>query len=185
MRYTDNLESPRLITRFLTEADATAWEEYCADPIATQFTSGLGLSSDMSTNEKAAYWIGFALKRYATNRLGLQALISKKTGELIGQCGLLVQEANGRQEIEIGYHLVRRHWGKGYASEAAQLFRDYGFTHGFADSLVSLIHPENDNSKRVAMRNGMKLDDAEANFRDKSTNLYRITRSEWELLKVS
>ncbi len=132
----------------------------------------------------AAYVIDVTIKRYADNRLGLQALIDKQTGAFIGQCGILIQEVNGINEIEVGYHLLRKHWGKGYASEAAQMFRDYGFENKVADSLISIIHPLNFPSKNVALRNGMRMVARGIGFIGKQYDLFRITRKfEWEELK--
>jgi RimJ/RimL family protein N-acetyltransferase len=179
MTYTDHLETQRLITRFITQGDVTAWMEYCNDSVATSFTS---FPHKNTPSEMAQYWIDLCLKRYSENRLGLQALIDKETGAFIGQCGLLRQEVNGRSEIEVGYHLIRRHWGKGYATEAAQMFRDYGFENNVADSLVSIIHPQNVQSKAVALRNGMKLVETNAIFRGGEYNLFRITREEWSAI---
>ena len=180
MPYTDGLESPRLTTRFLTIADVAAWIEYCSDPIATRFTA----IPDKTPEEMAQFLFEVALKRYQDNRLGAQALILKEGGEFIGKCGLFLQEdVNGVTEIEIGYHLLRRHWGKGYATEAAKMFRDYGFKNNFADSIVSIIHPENQLSKNVALRTGMRLVDTDAKFRGNKYHLFRITREEWQILK--
>ena len=131
----------------------------------------------------AQYWIDLCLKRYEENRLGLQALLDKETGAFIGQCGLLKQEVNGKPEIEVGYHLIGRYWGMGYATEAAQMFRDYGFENSATESLVSIIHPLNEQSKKVAMRNGMKLVDTRTIFREQEYHLYRITREEWESIR--
>lgn len=182
MRYTDKLETPRLITRFLTADDVSAWVEYCSDHIATKYT----LVRDKTPREMAEWFIHYALERYAQNRLGLQALIAKDTNEFIGMCGLLVQEPGGKTEIEVGYHLLRRFWGKGYATEAAQMFRDYGFEHGDMDSIISIIHPLNGPSQAVAMRNGMRLTETEVEFKGNTYDIYRITRAEWrEIIKVS
>ena len=108
MIYKDHLKTPRIITRFLTQDDVTAWMEYCNDPIATTFTS---FPHKKTPSEMAQYWIDLCLKRYNENRLGLQALLDKESEAFIGQCGLLLQEVNGRSEIEVGYHLIRRFWG--------------------------------------------------------------------------
>jgi len=179
MLYKDNLETPRLITRFVTQDDVAAWLEYCSDPVATEFT---GLS-DETPEQMAQDVIDITQIRYEEGRLGLQALISKETGEMIGKCGLLIQhEVNGNTELEIGYHLIRRYWGKGYATEAAQMFRDYAFENDMADSVVSIIDPLNIASQKVALRNGMKLVDKEATFRDNIYYLYRITKEEWMAL---
>lgn len=179
MHYTDNLQSPRLTTRFVTQDDVLVWVEYCKDPIATKFTAIPGKSPE----ELSQYFIDRTMQRYAEGRGGLQALISKDTGEFVGQCGLLVQDVNGVSEIEIGYHLLPRFWGKGYATEAAQLFRDYGFENNVATSLISIIDPGNSASKKVATRNGMALVVKNMLFHDIEHNIFRITRREWEALK--
>ena len=60
------------------------------------------------------------------------------------------------------------------------MFRDYGFENSVAESLISIIHPLNEPSQKVALRNGMRLVDSRAIFREKEYYLYRITRKEWE-----
>lgn len=178
MRYEDQLKSARLTTRFVTMADAPEWVAYCSDPVATRFTALPGKTPE----EMATAVMEITLQRYADRRLGLQALLLKDTGTFIGKCGLLLQEVNGLPELEIGYHLLRKYWGNGYATEAAQLFRDYGFENRFADSIVSIIHPLNVPSQQVALRNGMELVDTNAAFRGHFYHLYRITRARWEQL---
>jgi RimJ/RimL family protein N-acetyltransferase len=51
----------------------------------------------------------------------------KETGECIGDCGLIQQQINDVAEVEIGYHISKKHWRQGYASEAAQACKEYGF----------------------------------------------------------
>ncbi len=179
MQYTDCLQSPRLITRFVTQDDVPVWLEYCKDPVATKFTALPGKTPE----ELAQFFIERTMQRYAEGRYGLQALISKESGEFVGQCGLLLQNVNGVDEVEIGYHLLPRFWGKGYASEAAQLFRDYGFENNVAASIISIIDPGNAASQKVAERNGMTLVMKNVFFHDTHYNIFRITRKEWELLK--
>jgi RimJ/RimL family protein N-acetyltransferase len=83
-------------------------------------------------------------------------MILKSTGELIGDCGLTVQDVDGAKEVEIGYHVRRDHWGRGLATEAACACRDYGFSR-YANRLVSIIRPENLPSRRVAEKIGMNV----------------------------
>lgn len=172
---------PRMTTRFLTPEDAVAWVEYCQDPIATEFS----LLDGKTPEEMAKEVIALSLARYKEGRFGLQALISKETGAFIGKCGLMLQEeVDGNNEIEVSYHLLPRYWGKGYATEAAQKFRDYAFENNITNSVVSLIHPQNTRSKKVALRNGMQLVKTNALFRGKEYELFRITRKEWEEQKT-
>ncbi len=177
MTYTDGLETARLTTRFVVPEDAALWTEFFTDPVNCTFILN---PSMLSNEERAKEWIGYVMKRYSENRLGMQALIHKETDEFIGMCGLMIQEVSGTSETEVGYHLLRRHWGKGYASEAAQRFRDYGFENNMADSIVSIIHPLNFPSKNVAMRNGMTLREKGGNWRDQEVDVFRINRTEWE-----
>jgi [ribosomal protein S5]-alanine N-acetyltransferase len=151
-RYTDQLESPRLITRLLTPDDIEPWSHFFADKEAIELFPDFGLS----TNEaKAKHWIDRQLNRYATQQYGLQALIEKTTGRFIGQCGLLTQEVDGTIETEVGYHIFKQYWGQGFAPEAAKLFIDYAFTNDLTSSVISIIDIRNDKSMRVAEKNGL------------------------------
>src|SRR5258708_39855841 len=66
-----------------------------------------------------------------------------KRQEVIGDCGIILQEVEGERLYEIGYHLRRDFWGQGLATEAATACRDWAFTHLKAARLISLIRPEN------------------------------------------
>lgn len=180
MKYNDGLRSKRLYTRFLTESDAPIWVSYFDDPVNCRFMAN---PDNLSNTEQAERFIDFQLLRYNTGKLCLQAILLKESHELVGACGLLLQEVDGSQEIEVGYHFLRKYWGNGYATEAAQLFRDYGFEHNMAEHIVSMIDPRNEPSKKVAIRNGMNLHKEDAIFRGVPYNMFRITRTDWEQLK--
>ncbi|MBK7337141.1 MAG: GNAT family N-acetyltransferase [Saprospirales bacterium] len=122
--YEDGLETERLFTRFLVPEDVKAWSDFFADPEALEFFPFV----EPAPNEvRAKNWIEKQLTRYREHRYGLQALIDKKTGEMVGQCGLLAQDIDGKIEVEVGYSLLKKFWGKGYAREAAIRFKEYGF----------------------------------------------------------
>ncbi len=55
-------------------------------------------------------------------------------------------------EIEIDYRLDSACWNRGLASEAARTVRDHGFRDLKLDYVISLIHPENHPSRRVAQK---------------------------------
>lgn len=168
--YTDQLESPRLRTRWLTKADIPAWTDFVADDaILDIFPNPDNLSSD----ERAAYWINMQLERYADKQFGLQAVVDKKTNAFIGQCGLLTQEVDGQQEIEVGYHIFSQYRRKGYASEAAKLFFDFAIQHRQADSLISIIDTDNFGSQKVAMKNGL-VKEKQTDFKGSDVFIYRF-----------
>jgi RimJ/RimL family protein N-acetyltransferase len=174
--YTDIIESERLNTCFLTADDAEIWTTYFTNEECCRFM--MNPKGYTNALDRAKEWIDFALLRYQNKRGGLKALIHKETGEFIGQCGLLVQEVDGMEELEIGYHLLYEHWHKGYAAEAANAFKDYAFGNDMAPSIVSIINPQNENSKKVAMRNGMQLE-KQGIFRDTLNDIFRINRTAW------
>ena len=113
--------------------DSIAWAEFFKDPEAVEFMSKFLLASP---EETAKHWITRQITRYKENRFGLQALIHKTTNEFIGQCGLLKQEVDGKDELEVGYHIFRKYWGQGFAPEAAKMFIDYAFTNNLAYSII-------------------------------------------------
>ncbi len=154
-KYEDNLESVRLRTRFLNESDFVPWADFFKDEEAIAlFPAGFLVPGA----NHAKNWVERQLQRYKDNRYGMQALIDKTTGELVGQCGLLKQEVDGIKETEVGYHVIKKYWGKGYAPEAARLFINYAFRQRQAKSIISIIARNNQNSIRVAEKNGLYLD---------------------------
>ena len=58
--------------------------------------------------------------------------------------------------IEIGWTLHPDHWGKGYATEAGAVARDYAFAHHDVDAIYSVILHENPASQAVARRLGSR-----------------------------
>ena len=82
-------------------------------------------------------------------------MLLRDTDQLIGDCGCTLQEVEGRNEIEVGYHVRRDLWGKGYATEAAQACMEYAFTKLGVKRVISMIRPENAPSRRVAEKNGL------------------------------
>ena len=65
-------------------------------------------------------WIDKNIERYRVFGFGLWAVCLKKTGEMIGDCGLTMQNINGTILPEIGYHIAKLHQKNGYATEAAR-----------------------------------------------------------------
>lgn len=172
-RYQDKLESQRLITRFLTVSDITLWAGFFADKEAVEFFPDFGLSSPI---ERAKHMIDKQLQRYAQNRFGHQALIDKETHAFIGVCGLLTQEVDGITELEVGYHIFKTYWGKGYAPEAAKLFIDYAFRNNISNSVISVIDTGNTKSQRVAEKNGLILEKQTKYTDNEDVYIYRINK---------
>lgn len=102
-------------------------------------------------------WLDRQLDRYAEYGFGLWAVILKTSGELIGQCGVTMQDWNGRQVPEIGYLFQKAFWHRGYATEAAAACKEYAFEKLGFKEVFSIIRDNNFASRRVAERNGMSV----------------------------
>jgi len=67
--------------------------------------------------------------QYTRYGMGRMAAFLKETDEFIGWGGLkLEHNVNGHgQFYDLGYRLLPQFWGKGYATESARFFIEYGF----------------------------------------------------------
>jgi [ribosomal protein S5]-alanine N-acetyltransferase len=174
-RGTDRLESARLTLRRIGRDDFGFFIDLHADPeVARYLPHGKPRSP-----QESLVWLQSVLRSYEELGLGQLAVVRKSDGVLIGRCGLsdLVVEARAsvaavprgwyqRAEVpaaaeivfepELGYTFHRSSWGQGYASEAAACVIDYARDVLMRPRVVSLIHPENVRSLRVAHRFGVR-----------------------------
>lgn len=104
-------------------------------------------------------WLDKQIKRYKDDGFGLWAVFLKETNELIGQCGLTMQEFNQNQVLEVGYLFQQDFWHMGYATEAAIACKEYAFEKLAANEVYSIIRDNNIPSQNVALRNGMTIVD--------------------------
>ncbi|NDV16284.1 GNAT family N-acetyltransferase [Muricauda sp. TY007] len=167
----ENQASERLIFRKLKKSDFDDWLPFYHNPKSTQFWEGL----PTDPIEACKTQFDRVFERYENKLGGMNALISKESGELVGICGLLVQTVDDIQELEIGYSVLPKFWLKGYAFEAAQKCKKFAFENNFADSLISIIHVDNIPSQRVAIKNGMHLDKT-TTYRDNPVHIFRVNK---------
>jgi RimJ/RimL family protein N-acetyltransferase len=158
------LQTERLLLRLAEPCDLDALAEMYADPEVARYTSGVTRSRD----EVEAMLGGWAThwERYD---VGLLAVERAEDGAVVGRVGFLVWdpvtwehglnvELDAPYETEIGWSIIRRHWGHGYATEASLAARDWVLREVRPPQLVSLIHPENERSQRVAEKLGERYD---------------------------
>lgn len=125
--------------------------------------------------EQTQNWIKKNQKRYEEDGYGLWGVCLKETDELIGDCGLVKQRVDRRTEVEIGYHINKKYWSKGYATEAAEGCKEYGFYQLGLNHLISIIDPGNVPSIRVAEKIGFTKEKESFIF-DKNHYIYSRTR---------
>jgi ribosomal-protein-alanine N-acetyltransferase len=146
-------ETERLLLRRIDQDDLDAYAALNADPEVTRY---LG-SGRTRTREETQAEIDYVVRSYEQRGYSLWATVRKSDGAFIGRCGLLNWHLDGSDEVEVAYGLSRPYWGSGYATEAARAVRDWAFAHLDVERLVSLIVPENEASKNVAKKNGMRF----------------------------
>lgn len=168
----ENQESERLVFRKVEETDFNWWMEFCSNKEATRYFDFTG---NLNPKDFCQVWFNKIAERYKNNSGGHNVLIHKKTGERVGMCGLLIQEVDGVNELEIGYSIHPKYWKRGFASEAAQKCKLFAFQNNFADSLISIIHVENIGSQKVAKNNGMYLDKT-TNYKGIEVHIYRVNK---------
>ncbi|MEO0311929.1 MAG: putative N-acetyltransferase YkkB [Bacteroidota bacterium] len=168
----------RMIARPITTDDLDDIVAFYNDEEASRF---LKFEASMSNESMAQYYLDKQLDRYRMHN-GLMVLERKLDGAIVGHCGLLYQEVDGEKIIEIGYRLLKKYWQNGYASEAAKYFRNYGFNDNRVDALYCMIHPENKNSQKVALRLGMTFQ-RNIHHNGVMALLYGITRTAFNQIK--
>ena len=124
-------------------------------------------------------WIERNKNRYRETGYGLWAVCLKETGEMIGDCGLTIQNINGELLPEIGYHIRRDCQRKGYAEEAAKSVRDWAFRNIVAQALYSYCKYTNEPSIRTAESIGMRFACEYPDEINGKTHVSMITREEW------
>jgi ribosomal-protein-alanine N-acetyltransferase len=144
------LETPRLVLRRLTRDDVDALAAIYRDPEVMRFFP------KTLTREETAEQVDRIVRSYEERGYGLWATILKEDNRLIGRSGLLMQEIEGEPMLEVAYLLDRAVWRRGLGTEVARAISDFAAARYRPPRLVSLVHPDNVASQRVAERNGMR-----------------------------
>ena len=166
------LETPRLILRPFAADDLDRMAELMANK------DFMGFSMGPMTQEQTKSFLDKVIGWDRDSLPSQFAMMVRSSDTLAGYCGFFHQEVDGKMEIEIGYRLQRDFWNRGLATEAARMVRDHGFRDLKLERVISLIHPENQASRRVAEKNGMVLQ-RETTFTGFPTFVFAITRQRW------
>jgi len=169
---TMELQTPRLVLRSFREEDVDAMAQLFANSNFMRFSLGVFIEPKQT--------IAFIEKVMGWDRAGIPsqfAVIPRGENAIVGYCGFY-HHAEVPEEIEIGYRLHPDYWNRGLITEAARAVRDHGFRDRKLSRVISLIHPENIPSRRVAEKNGMAIE-KQITFRGFPTLLYAMTLDEW------
>ena len=166
------LETERLFLREMTMGDFDSLYAVLADPEIMQHYP---YSFD---EERVRSWIERNMKRYTDDGFGLWAVCLKDTGEMIGDCGLTLQNIDGQMLPEIGYHIRKDQQRKGYAKEAAMAVRDWAFGNTEYPALYSYCKYTNVGSFKTAESIGMHFEKEYEDEANKITHVSVIRRED-------
>jgi RimJ/RimL family protein N-acetyltransferase len=169
------IETEQLVVRELTKNDFQNWHHILGDQETMQYYPR---AFDM---DKTRSWIDWNLDNYSRYGFGLWAVILKETNQFIGDCGITMQNIYGDGNLlpEVGYHINKLFWCKGYASQATKACLRYAFDNITFDEIFSYQKLINIPSKKVAEKVGMSLREEYADEKNIKTSVYSITRTEF------
>lgn len=162
------LETQRLILREFQQKDVHQLAPILANPRVMKF-SPTGIISAFQTQVK----IDSFMTSYKALGFGKWAVIYKESNQLIGYCGIAIEEIDNINEREIGYRLDPEFWGKGLASEAALATIKYGFEQLKLPYILGIVERANTASVRVLGKLGMKYE-RETIFHGVEMDIYRL-----------
>jgi len=145
------LNTQRLRLRRFAECD---FENLCAqdgDPQVMKYvTNGKPRSPD-----QIAKWLKKVIAGYnEENGLGFWAAELKSNGQFIGSFGL--GQLPGKSEIEVGFRILARYWGNGFATEGCREVLRYAFDDLGLSRVVAIVELDNTASKKVLEKSGLK-----------------------------
>ncbi len=170
------LETQRLILREYTMEDFDALYEIMSDPETMRHYPA------PFDEARTRRWIGWNLDNYKKYGWGLWAVVLKESGHFIGDCGITLQNIDGELLPEIGYHINKKYWRRGFAKEAARAVRDWVFENTNYDAIYSYMKYTNVASYSTAIANGMKKVKEYPDSKNEISYAYAISRSEWNSL---
>lgn len=176
----ENEETERLYFRKIDSSDSTSWLAFFKDSASFAHWNNERQPPELECQN----WYQKQFSRYENDLGGMNALVEKETGKLIGHAGLLIQEVDGIAELEIAYSLLPDGRSKGYATEAARKCMDVAFQNEYASTLISIISLSNTPSVNVALKNGMSIEKQNI-YHQNAVNIFRITKAEWQTQRAS
>jgi len=126
--------------------------------------------------------INYVRQQYIDSGIGRWAIVDKSTNQFIGWTGfkLVNYIMNNRTNYyDLGYRLIRKYWGQGYATETAQASLHYGFETLNLDEIIATVHCENAASNAVVGKLGFTF--CETFYaHELKHNWYKIDKNNWK-----
>jgi len=145
------LETSRLILRSAEPGDLDAMQALYGDEETMRW---IGAGDGVRTREQTARGIRRMMEHQESHGYSIWAVADRSSGEVIGNCGLVLVEWEG-PDVELAYMIRRDRWGEGIATEAATASLEHGLGPLAMQRVIGLAYPENIASHRVMEKAGM------------------------------
>lgn len=150
------IETERLMLREILPTDVDGMFELDSDPEVHRYLGNNPVKDKRQTMDV----IEFIRQQYVEFGIGRWAVIEKQTNNFMGWSGLkyVTEEMNGRKNFhDLGYRLIKRYWGNGFATEAAVASVNYGFETLGLSEIYAIADVENRGSNSILRKIGMSL----------------------------
>jgi RimJ/RimL family protein N-acetyltransferase len=164
------IETPRTIIRPYTGSEAPLLAPIFSDPTTMSFW-------ERPPDEAAvAAWVARAAREFRETGMGKMLVVDRRTGEPIGDCGIMRAEVAGRPENDLGYIIHYPYWGAGLGTECARACLEYGLRAVGLRRVVANMPHDHAASRRVAEKLGMRWERSFPNPRNRGilTHLYAL-----------
>ena len=174
------LKTERLILRELQLSDAQGMFELDSDPEVHKY---LG-NKPVKNIEECIKTIELVRKQYHENGVGRFAMIEKTTGNFMGWTGIkfITEPINNNVNFyEVGYRIIQKYWGNGYATESTKASLDFAFNQLNANEVYGITNVENLKSARVLEKCGLKIigNFIWTEWNEIYCNWLKISREDW------
>lgn len=149
------VETDRLILREILPTDDAGMFELDSDPEVHRYVGG----KPQTHIDESRKVIELVRQQYVDFGIGRWAMIEKASGEFMGWTGLkyCTEMRNGHVNYhDLGYRMIKRYWGKGYATESAIASLEYGFDIMNLGAIYAMADMNNLASRRVLEKCGLR-----------------------------
>ncbi|WP_339610036.1 GNAT family N-acetyltransferase [uncultured Planktosalinus sp.] len=171
-------ETDRLVLRELLLTDVDGIYALDSDPDVHTY---LG-NKPLKNKAQALEVIKYIRQQYEDHGIGRWAMIEKETNTFLGWTGIKLEKTptnNYTNYYDLGYRIIKKYWGKGYATESAVASLAYGFQQLKLKDIYGAAHIDNTASNKVLTKVGMQAS-GEFLFDNEPHHWYHLNRDQWK-----
>ncbi len=165
------LKATRIRLRLICGEDYDLIRHLDVDPVVKKY---IGPPSDKSVTEERMQKIN--KKNIDGSGLGYWMGELLETREAIGW--FVLNNIQDTDEVEIGYRLLEKFWGHGYATEGAQVLLHHGFSSLGLENIIGITHTDNIASKQVLLKIGL-IEKGTRFYYNQDVAYFELTKKEY------